>query len=256
MRDPDQGYPIRQEPDKSRKTALSVRCELPAKPEIVNQAADYQIPARMWSNWTPANGPREIRREMTTVERRIVAHRAMELTGALRPFMQDQRNAVDVALSRMIGGFQRHLEVGSIVEVLLDVLREFPAWAIVEGCLRLTKDQHSLNPPFNPNFGPSDNQIYQVVAAVALPYQRRLAQAEALLSAPVEKPAEDSRPKETWAQTKAYLEAHGFTFGKDKQPIDTPEQVMSKFGLSKEAWDAIPNLPADFEDRAKEKIRR
>src|SRR5262249_29222092 len=52
--------------------------------------------------------------------------------------------------------------------------------------------------------------------------------------------------RQSWEEVKAELEAKGFTFGKKRQ-IETADQVMAKYGVSREAWDALPNLPAGFE---------
>lgn len=248
MRDPDQGYPIR---NLERKTALSVRTASSRKPLLVNPEADYQIPARVWSNWTPASGRRELCRELTVTERKIEAHRATELTQGLRPFTSDEREAVDFALSRMLGGFQRHLDVNPFVDALLDLLREFPAWAIIDGCTKITQDQHSLTPPFNPNFGPSDNQVYQVVAGVVVPYRIKLTQAQALLSAPVEQKVEDDGPRETWEEAKADLARKGFQFSEKPKANEIATSVIAKLGISQAEWDAIPDLPADFEAKAR-----
>lgn len=238
MHDPDQGFPLR---NLEKKTALSVRSDSSRKPSLVNPEADYQIPQRVWSNWTPASGRRELKRELTVTERRIEAHRATELTMGLHPFTHDERKGIDFALSRMLGGFQRHLDVAPIVDVLLDLLREFPAWAILDGCTKIASDQHGLNPPFNPNFGPSDNQIFQVIAGVVAPYRLKLKQAQDLLSAPVERPAQETKPLQTWEEVKAEMVKRGMNFPGEKRHHESPGAVMAKYGLSQEAWDAIPD---------------
>src|SRR5262245_18744662 len=73
MYDQDQGYPIRKEP---KKPALPAPCGSPVKPALVNREADYQIPTSVWSNWTPASGRRELKRELTLAERGTAARRA------------------------------------------------------------------------------------------------------------------------------------------------------------------------------------
>jgi hypothetical protein len=238
MHDPDQGFPIR---NHGRKTALSVRTESNRKPSLVNRELDCQVPASVWSTWIPANGPRAIIRELTIGERAICENRANEFSRGLLPFTADEREGVDYALSTMIGGFQRHLEMGPIVDVLLDVLREFPAWAILDGCTKITSDQHGLNPPFNPNFGPTDNQVYQVIAGIVAPYRQKLTKIQNLLSAPVEQKPEDPPPSQTWEETKAELAARGMNFAGEKRHYETANTVMAKHGVSQEAWDALPN---------------
>lgn len=122
----------------------------------------------------------------------MVHQRYHELTDALMPLDGMGREVADSALSIMIGGFTRHLtgaNAEGTVEVLLHKLRCFPAWAIVEACDRITEGRHGLNPPFNPNFGPSDAQIFTVIESVVTPYRKALDGAEALLEAPIEAPA-------------------------------------------------------------------
>lgn len=243
MYDPDQGYPTRTADPHEKKTALSVRSDLPGKPALVNRELDYQVPANVWSTWTPQNGQRALCRELTVEERAICEYRAREFKLGLLPFTADQRNAVDSALSRMLGGFNRHLDVGSFVEVMLDLLREFPAWAILDGCTKITHDQHGLNPPFNPNFGPTDNQVCQVVAGVVAPYRQKLARVQNLLSAPVEEKSEDIAPRQTWEEAKAELRQRGMEFGDEPKSVETAETIMKRHGISQEQWDAIPDLP-------------
>lgn len=248
MHDPDQGFPIRS-PEK--KTALSVRTGSNRKPSLVNRELDYQVPGSLWSTWIPANGPRAITRELTVEERAICETRANEFSRGLLPFTADEREGVDFALSGMIGGFQRHLDMAPIVDVLLVVLREFPAWAILEGCTKITRDQHGLNPPFNPNFGPTDNQVYQVVAGIVAPYRQKLAKVQSLLVAPVEQATGETAPRQTWEEAKAELADRGMKFADGTQHGETAEKVMTKLGLSHAEWDAIPNLPADHGAKSK-----
>jgi hypothetical protein len=51
----------------------------------------------------------------------------------------------------------------------------------VEACDRINEGWHGLNSPFNPNFGPSDLQIFEVAEGVVAPHWKALDAAEALL---------------------------------------------------------------------------
>lgn len=57
--------------------------------------------------------------------------------------------------------------------------------------------------------------------------------------------------KETWEETKADLERRGFQFSHKKRDNLTADKVMHTYGVSKEQWDAIPNLPPDHEVKAR-----
>lgn len=53
--------------------------------------------------------------------------------------------------------------------------------------------------------------------------------------------------RETWEETKADLERRGFTFGRKKKPDFPVDEFLTKHGVSRQQWDAIPDLPPDFE---------
>jgi len=64
--------------------------------------------------------------------------------------------------------------------------------------------------------------------------------------------ARRNAPKETWEETKADLARRGFNFGDKKPVIQTADEIMHKYRVSKEQWDAIPEHDLDFELKAKE----
>lgn len=59
-------------------------------------------------------------------------------------------------------------------------------------------------------------------------------------------------PRETWAETKADLERRGFKFSEKPKLFETAEDVRTKYGISQDQWNAIPDLPPDFEERAQQ----
>lgn len=61
----------------------------------------------------------------------------------------------------------------------------------------------------------------------------------------------ENQPKETWEQTKADLIARGFKFEGRAAAIETAEHVRAKHGITAEQWAAVPDLPFDFEERAR-----
>ena len=162
---------------------------LPAvRPAILDREADFEIPHRVWSSWMPANGPRHLRRALTVPERAAVERRVHELIGGLRPFEGPECDRVDAAISAMLGGFRSMRQTGDDVEatiiVLRSVLREFPAWAICEGCRRIATNQAGLDPKWPPN----DTQVHSVVAGVVATFRKTLRTAQGLLDAPIEPP--------------------------------------------------------------------
>lgn len=149
----------------------------------------------MWSNWIPDHGAREIVRALTPTNRAALQHRAAELINGLRPFTAAEANEVDAALHGMLSGFralarQEGEYADASVEVLRAVLREFPPWAIIEGCLQIARGKV---PDLDHRYAPNDVQVCDVVAAIVAPARENLDNAMALLRAPVETP-EPPRP--------------------------------------------------------------
>jgi hypothetical protein len=157
-------------------------------PVKFDRDTDFEIPRRLFSAFKPNVGPRELRREMRPDERAAIEARAAALELALRPFdPQDERATVTASIAAMFGGFramrQQGDDVESIATVTRAVLREFPAWAIAEACLRIARHETKIDPRFAPN----DSEIIDVVRNVVSQYRDNLEQAKALLEAPVER---------------------------------------------------------------------
>lgn len=269
--DQDQGYPIRREEPKeptnlgtavakfvaklaAGEVSQHTPSRLPAvQPREFNHHTDQQIPEILWSNWVPAIGKREIKRALTDTERTALVQRKTELAEGLRAYLPSDADNVDADLGALLGGFRsmRHegIDVEAVLAVLRHVLRDFPLWAISEGCRRIVMNEAGLDPRWPPN----DAQIHAVVKAVVRPYQIKLIAVTDLLTARIENQSipEEDLPKETWEETKADLARRGFSFGEKPKPTENAWDVRNKYGISQAAWDAIPNLPADFEAKAK-----
>jgi hypothetical protein len=138
-------------------------------------------------------GPRSIVRELTHTERATLQRRQYALQCGLLAFQGQERDQVRGALHAMLGGFrslrERDDNAETSVEVLLAVLRDFPAWAVEEACLRIAQQRTEIDPPLDPRWPPNDGQVHALVAAVVAPYRQNLTTASALLAAPVEQPA-------------------------------------------------------------------
>ena len=162
------------------------------RPKILDQEADFELPRKLWENWIPAKGKRAIVRAFTDAERDCVQRRHAELTRGLEPFLPQQRDRIRAPLHAMLGGFRSLRESGedaeTAVEVLLAVLRDFPAWAIEEACIRIARRDIDIDPPLDRRWAPSDSQIYAAVSAIVQPFRKALATAQALLDAPVALP--------------------------------------------------------------------
>lgn len=170
-------------------------------PQLLDKLADYEIPARVWSNWKPEKGSRTIMRTLTAAERSAVQVRAANLDVGLGAFTPNQIEIVDCAIDAMFAGFRSMRQSGdssaATTEITRAVLRPFPAWAIEQGCLKIARHQAGLDPHWPPN----DGEIYDVVAKIVAPYGTALVNARALLSAPVESP-EPQRPTQAEIEAK------------------------------------------------------
>jgi hypothetical protein len=137
----------------------------------------------------PDFGPREIVRAMTETERATITLRAGELQDALRPFMPEERELVEAAVSALLNGFrsmrQTGEEVNAVVAITVCVLEEFPLWAIGKGCLQIARGRAGLDPRYPPN----DTQICNIIDRILHPYRQKLQMLQNLLAAPVEPPA-------------------------------------------------------------------
>ena len=94
----------------------------------------------------------------------------------------------------MFGGFramrQRGEDALATLEVLTSVLSEFPAWAIIRGCIQIAREKHK--------WAPNDGEIYDAVKTIVKLYETHCWQALALLDAPVEA---SSKPVPTDSQS-------------------------------------------------------
>lgn len=158
-------------------------------------------------------------------EKAIIQKRNTDLEGGLIPFMPEQRDEVRSALHAMLGGFRSLRETGddaeTAVEVLLAVLREFPAWAIDETCLRIAQCDIAIDPPLDRRWAPSDAQIHACVTAIIRPYRDTLRAARALLAAQVATP-EPQRPSRAEIEAKlgrSIGEAQSVNDGKHAQRV-------------------------------------
>lgn len=123
--------------------------------------------------------------------------RAAELDCGLTPFQRHESDSVRAALHAMLGGFRslraKDDNAEASVEVLLCVLRDFPAWAIDEACMKIARRQAGLDPRWAPN----DSEIHAVVSDVVSIFHRTRDRVKALLIAPIEEaPAPPRRPQQ------------------------------------------------------------
>jgi hypothetical protein len=209
-------------------------------PVKFDQEADYEIPRRLFSAFKPAVGHREIKRNMRADERVVIEARGAALELALQPFDPSaDRTTVNASIAAMLGGFRSMRQEGedlqSVATVTRAVLREFPAWAITQGCLKIARRETKIDPRYAPN----DSQIHEVVQAIVAPYRENMEMAQSLLAASVE---QSPKPRPTYDELMASCRADGLMIGgKPNDPRKAAAEFQAANGVSKEQWDAIPD---------------
>lgn len=162
-------------------------------PTTVDRHCDVVLPARLFSAWVPAGGAREIVRPLADAERNALQARADELRDAMTPCQAHQHAAAESAIAAMLSGFrvmrQKGEDVEATVRISRHILRDFPLWAILRGCLLIAQNSAGLDPRWAPN----DAELCGVVREVVRFHRAALDRCEALLCAPVEN-SEPARP--------------------------------------------------------------
>jgi len=205
-------------PSPSVELAKLAKTDSDGLPIIYDRALDLELPRKVFSHWIPAVGPRAIIRELTAEERSALEIRAASLQVCLTPFRKGDPD-VEAAIYGMFGGFramrQRGEDALATLEVLTSVLSEFPAWAIIRGCIQIAREKHK--------WAPNDGEIYDAVKTIVKLYETHCWQALALLDAPVEassKPVptdSQSRPEEQQASPNHHDGKHWNRIGADLQ---------------------------------------
>lgn len=167
------------------------RGPLPTQPpEVVNRETDILMP-RVWSSWRPANGPRQLRRALTTDERAALVRRRDELAPWVAGYEGDrERDQIALAVVDMFGAFRSVRHGGEDAVLLIDstcrLLRDFPAWAIVKACESIQRNGVWRNGAFDRQWPPSDPEIMAEVRDKMRLYGDQYRSAVDLLQAEVE----------------------------------------------------------------------
>lgn len=162
-------------------------------PALFDRETDLALPRRLFATIIVDGRPREIVRALTGEERTQITVRRDTLRVGLAPFAPRDSDKVSSAIAAMLGGFRSMRQDGEDAEDLVAVtrfiLREFPRWAIEEGCLLIAQGRAGIDRRFPPN----DAQIHAVVVEAVRLRRATLATMDALLTAPIE-PPEARRP--------------------------------------------------------------
>jgi hypothetical protein len=173
---------------RSSTPALPAKRDANGLPVRLDQECDIELPRQLFAAWIPDTGPRAIVRALSADGRAKIEARATALEDSLKPFTSNDEHAVRANINGLFSGYHAMRQVGenarAVVDVTMAVLREFPAWAIAQGCRNIVRGETKLDRRFTPN----DTEIFDVVAGIVRLYRENLRQAKALLDAPVEEP--------------------------------------------------------------------
>ena len=158
----------------------------PPPPAIVDRGCDVELPRRLLSTWTPADGARQIVRALVPKERAALECRQAELQDGLRPHRRAEEGSVKALIAGMLGGFRSMRAQGddalATVETTRFVLAEFPVWAISKACVMIARNEVSRDNRWPPN----DAELAEIVGRIVKPYKDNLKRADLLLTAKVE----------------------------------------------------------------------
>lgn len=158
-------------------------------PPVRNIRTDVELP-KLWSSWIPSNGPREIRRALTSDERVELERRRAELEPAVAPFRPEETDRVALALADMFGGYPSlrlndEDAVGKL-DSARRLLADYPAWAIEQACRAIHENGVWRGGRFDRQWPPSDAEIIAAVREAVRLYKRQYDNVVGLLTAEVE----------------------------------------------------------------------
>lgn len=171
-------------------------------PAEVYLLADEKIPRLVWSAWIPDVGERQIARPLRDDERTILIQRRNALELAMAPYVRPEQNdEVAAVISDMFSGYSsmRHSGEDAVGRVMcvMDLLREFPAWAIKQACASIHRNgfervqwiDRDKTTRIEKIWPPTDAEIVECVERTVRLRRQALKSACALLEAQVELPA-------------------------------------------------------------------
>ncbi len=154
-----------------------------------------------WEGGGVGSGTPVLRRPFSAEEQSVLERRVQELSCAVAPFENKNREPLLRAINGALGAFpmmQRYDQPTAlgIVAGYLWTTRERPHWAIIKGCEMVRAGTAGLNA----GFCPSEPEFNILIGRLVEPYAHALRRTEQLLKAKIEAPA-PSRP------TRAEIEA-------------------------------------------------
>ncbi len=205
-------------------------------PLSFDHGVDVALPARLWSAWTPENGKRTIRREMTSAERDMTQRRVNALEPALAPFRRPQEDErVQTAIDGLFASYSSVRLSGEAylarIHSFVMTLEDMPAWAIEQACVTIRKRGYEViegdKRRIEQGWAPSEAQLHAAVESVVSQRRNALVSAKALLAAPVEPKAPEPSGPSVEASLAEFKQATG------EDALDDAEAKRRKLILEK-----------------------
>lgn len=160
-------------------------------PPVRNQITDIDIPNSAWARWIENGKPRQLRRELSSMETVMLLDRRAELERMVAPYSPRELDAVSLALGDMYGGFTSMANMSDQqaavrLDGALRVLSDFPAWAIQKACLSIQMNGVWREGKFDRRWPPNDSEIVDATRQEARLYSDQHKSATDLLAAEVE----------------------------------------------------------------------
>jgi hypothetical protein len=180
---------------RSTALALPVKRDADGVPELHDP--DYRKLARL-AVWKADRGLWELLRPLTAAERAALGDRSAALAASLRPFEDKERARLEATISAMFSGkrsmWHQGDDVEGTVQITLGVLGEFPAWAIIRGCIKIARKGFIRNGVTVLDKPPNDSEICDTVAGIVREYSASLRETQKLIEATAPAPAPPRSP--------------------------------------------------------------
>lgn len=197
--------------------------------------------------WRGDDGTVESLRLPSEAERHHLEKRLATLKAMLTPcaHSRDGQVRAGAAIADMLTGFTslREVDRRGLVAGLVTDLQSLPAWAIETACTRVRRAEV---PGLSLDFAPSSPRLFAVVKAELEPIAaERQRIVETLALRPKHEPTEQERQRaaESAQRWLDRTDPRARSLAGDETPAETIDEMLARHGVSREAFDAIPQAP-------------
>lgn len=171
----------------------------------------------------------------------MLERRRADLAGLLRPAMhsRDDQIRVGAAVAEMLDGFTslRNIDRRGLVAGFVTDLQSLPVWAIENACGKVRRAEV---PGMSLAFAPSTPEMFGLARAEIGPLKAEEAQINGTLRLVAYKGPTDEERARLAERFKDLAQTLRGTAG-DQPQAPKLEEFLSKHGVTRDQWDALPN---------------